>query len=896
MRTRALILVTLLISLVTSFLVLAPAIAQTSPSDVLISEYVEGSSFNKAIEIYNGTGSAVDLTGYSLRIYFNGSTAPGNTVELSGSVADGDVFVVADDGADAAILDQADQTDSGNFFNGDDAVVLFDGEHVVDSFGQVGTDPGSQWDGGGQDDALQRKASVCAGDTDQSDPFDASVEWDAFPADAFSDLGDHTTSCGGGDDGGAGVDQCDPDADLTVIAEVQGDGASSPLATGDPIFSEGETVTVEAVVTVADADLEGVFIQEEAADQDDDAVTSEGVFVYTGSTTAGAVEPAQTVQVTGAVTEDFTRTQIGSESNGAASVTICDVSPITIDPVELPLPSDDAARESYEGMLITAEDLVVSGSFDAYSFGELITGYQELLSSPTDVAPSGAASDAVRADNLARELRIDNRSSEAFINQRLDYADDDLRLGATTAVTGVLDHSFSNWKVQYSETPVIDDIPADAVPTLTGGNDVVGFNVLNYFNTFGSSDTLRGARNQEQFDIQSAKVVDAIIQMDAAVVGLVEIENDYEDGYDDDLATVPSAQTLVAELNDVAGDGAYDWIRVPEDQLTTDGLGGGGLGTDAIAVGLVYQPERATPVGQAATFDIDQDLYTDPGKNRWPIAQTFDVDGELFTAVVNHFKSKGSSCDQVGSSGTPSFAPGEDVDDDSTGACDLTRRYAANELLDWLATDPTGSGDDDVLLLGDYNSYAEEQPIQIITDAGYTDLVATQDDDAFTYKFSGRVGRLDYAFSSPSLGPRVSDTEVWQINSRAQYADLYYIDPIDMTSAEGSSDHDPVVVALDPVAAQQPPMADAGGRYEVRVGRTTTLDATGSTDPNGDPLTFTWDFDDDGLFDDATGPTPVFAGRGRPPGTYPVAVQVNDGNGGSDVAETVVDVVTPGRG
>ena len=95
-------------------------------ADLFLSEYVEGGYYNKAIEIYNGTGAAVNLGagGYAIDIYFNGSTSPGTTIQLSGTLADGDVYVVADDGADPAILAVADQTSTSNFFNGNDAVVF----------------------------------------------------------------------------------------------------------------------------------------------------------------------------------------------------------------------------------------------------------------------------------------------------------------------------------------------------------------------------------------------------------------------------------------------------------------------------------------------------------------------------------------------------------------------------------------------------------------------------------------------------------------------------------------------------------------------------------------------------------------------------------------------------
>ncbi len=178
------------------------AVAET-PTDLFISEYIEGSSNNKAIEIYNGTGTAVDLAagGYNLQMYFNGSGSAGLTINLIGTVADGDVFVVAQASASATILDQADQTNGSGWFNGDDAVVLRKGDTNIDAFGQIGFDPGTEWGTGlvsTADNTLRRMATVCAGDPDGSDPFDPSVEWDGFATDTFDGLGSHAVTCGGG--------------------------------------------------------------------------------------------------------------------------------------------------------------------------------------------------------------------------------------------------------------------------------------------------------------------------------------------------------------------------------------------------------------------------------------------------------------------------------------------------------------------------------------------------------------------------------------------------------------------------------------------------------------------------------------------------------------------------
>jgi len=174
---------------------------------VFFSEYVEGSSNNKALEIFNGYGSALDLSNFEVRMYFNGSSSAGTIIQLSGILNPGDVFVLADNDADQAILNVADQTSTKSFFNGDDAVELVqvksqqDGSIINvthDVIGQIGVDPGSEWGSGNtstKDNTIRRKSSVSIGDADGSDAFDPSIEWDGYPKDTFDGLGSHTTTC-----------------------------------------------------------------------------------------------------------------------------------------------------------------------------------------------------------------------------------------------------------------------------------------------------------------------------------------------------------------------------------------------------------------------------------------------------------------------------------------------------------------------------------------------------------------------------------------------------------------------------------------------------------------------------------------------------------------------------
>jgi predicted extracellular nuclease len=196
MAVRRLVVVSLALVLAASLLP-TPGPVRAAIDELFFSEYIEGRSNNKALEIYNGTGSAVDLAagGYDVQMYFNGSSSAGLTINLTGTVADGDVYVVAHSSAAQPILEQADQTNGAGWFNGDDAVVLRHGSAILDVIGQIGFDPGTEWGTGltsTADNTLRRKPTVLAGDPDGSDAFDPAVEWDGFATDAFDGLGQHT--------------------------------------------------------------------------------------------------------------------------------------------------------------------------------------------------------------------------------------------------------------------------------------------------------------------------------------------------------------------------------------------------------------------------------------------------------------------------------------------------------------------------------------------------------------------------------------------------------------------------------------------------------------------------------------------------------------------------------
>jgi predicted extracellular nuclease len=755
---------------------------RTLATDLFLSEYVEGSSNNKAIEIFNGTGAAVNLTGYTLEFYFNGGTAVGNTITLSGTVADLDVFVVADNDASAPILALADQINSGNFYNGDDAIVLRRNGAILDSIGQIGNDPGTQWgtgDASTADNTIRRQATRCGGDTDASNAFDPAAEWAGFPQDAFDGLGSHQ-GCGGGG-GGPGPG---PDPELVPVHDIQGSGATSPLA--------GSVVSVEAVVVgdfQGSASLSGFFVQEEDIDADADAATSEGLFVFQGAS-GTAVAVGDHVRVTGTVAEAFGLTQLSSPTIEILSTS--NPLPTEID-VVLPVAAV-AGFEALEGMRVhLPQQLTVTENFNLGRFGEIWLSSGGRLMTPTGVALPGADALAVQEANSRNRILVDDslaaQNPDPIVYPAPELtAQNTLRSGdSVTGLTGVMHFAFNFYRVQPTEAPqFVATNPRTTEPPDVGGTlRVTSFNVLNYFNgdgLGGGFPTSRGANTLAEFERQRAKTISSITAMQADIIGLMEIEND---GYGPNSAI----QDLVNGLNDAAPAGtSYAFVDpgLPE------------VGTDEIAVGIIYRVETVAPVGPTAILDSSVDPRFLDTKNRPTFAQTFEqlATGGVLTLAVNHLKSKGSDCLDVGDPDTG----------DGQGNCNLTRTAAAEALVDWLATDPTGSGDPDFLIMGDMNAYAMEDPIAAITSAGYTDLADAfiGADEAYSYVFDGQSGYLDHALGSADLFPQVTGVAEWHINTdeprvldyNVEFKTPHQVDSLYDPGPYRASDHDPVVIGL----------------------------------------------------------------------------------------------------
>ena len=560
----------------------------------------------------------------------------------------------------------------------------------------------------------------------------------------------------------------------TFIHEVQGSGGVSPLNGASGVVIEGVVVGDFQDISTQ---LKGFFLQEEDSEADTNPATSEGIFVYDYGFMD--VNVGDVVRVMGNVAEYYDLTELNYVSNMA----VCPAGGVaSAATVTLPVDSLDV-WEQYEGMLINIpQTLYASGNYNQGRYGEVDLSVGDRLDNPTNVVLPGAEAIALQDLNDRSRIQLEDGSTVQNPLPLPPYIGDGntLRAGDTIPeLTGVLHYSFGAYElhptgaVNFTRVNARDEIPPDVGGTL----NVASFNVLNYFVTLddGScpySGGCRGADNAVEFTRQRDKIIAAIVEMDADVIGLMEMEN-----HPDDAAL----QDLVSGLNDVAGDGTYDYIAT------------GPVGADVIKVAFIYRPSAVTPVGSYAILDSSVDPTFNDDKNRPALAQTFEQNGTggTFTAVVNHLKSKGSSCDDIGD---PDMGDGQ-------GNCNLTRTAAATALVNWLAGDPTGSGDTDFLIIGDLNSYAMEDPIAAITSEGYTNLIESfVGPDAYSYVFYGQAGYLDHALSSPDLTSQVTGVVEWHINADEPAALDYndYNQP-DLYSAGPyrASDHDPVIVGLD---------------------------------------------------------------------------------------------------
>lgn len=815
-----------------------PALAAVTPdAGVIINEVYGGGGNARAplsndfVELANTSDTAIDLNGWSLQYASSAGTNWNNSIDLSGTIEPDSLFLVeaaAGANTDATPLPTPDvvgsiamsaskgnvalvnsvdpltceKTDCAN----DDAVIDLVGYGAADAFAGTGPAP-----------APSNEKSVAR--TDLANTADNAADFTAGDPTPTNSLGETA-----GEDPDPEPTDPDPtstgpvpDPLLLEIADIQGAGSESPEL--------GNTVRAQGVVTAAypTGGIDGFVIQTAGSGADYDAASheaSDAIFVYSKADVA----IGDHVDVTGEVAEFYGLTQLVPKN--AADVVQLDEPAQAIKAIETTWPTTDAEREALESMLIMPDgDFTVTNTFSTNQYGEvgLASGTKPLIQ-PTDVARPGQGADDIAADNAERAVALDDGATTNFTrdentDQTPPYVslDNPVRVGEKANFTEpvIVDYRNDTWKLNPTqqvlpgeETVTFDNsrtVAPDAAALGDGDLQLASFNVLNYFTTLGADlqgctsykdrdgnpitvnrcpgKGPRGAWDDASLQRQQAKIVAAINATDADVTGLMEIENSAVLGAPVDEAL----STLVAALN--ADAGSDKWAVVPSSSDLPD------LALqDVITNGIIYQPAMVSMVGDPVALG-DQSGDGQAFVNaREPIGQVFEpVDGgEKFFTVVNHFKSKGSA----------GPAAGDEDSGDGQAASNGSRKLQAAALRDWIPDVQAAADVDAVALIGDFNSYTAEDPLQILYDAGYVNATSAFDMDKYSYSYSGLSGSLDHVLLNQNFLDRSTGADIWNINAPESIAleysrynahgTLFYDE-----SPYRASDHDPVIIGFN---------------------------------------------------------------------------------------------------
>lgn len=574
---------------------------------------------------------------------------------------------------------------------------------------------------------------------------------------------------------------------FTPIYTIQGSGLATPIP---------GAATTEGIV-IGDFQgangLKGFYIQDPTGDAN--TATSDGIFVFDGSSPAVDVNPGDRVRVSGTVSEAFNNTQIAP-----GSVQVCSTgNPLPAPTVyDLPEPVNNDL-ERVENMLVKFTDtLTVTGNFTWGRFGELALSSDGRMFQQNSFDRPNTTGALDRASlNLRSYIILDDGLSTQNPNPIPYQSPDQTRRAGDTVtdLTGVLTFDFSEYRLQPTVAPVfVQANPRPASPAGVGGTlRVASSNVLNYFNGDGAGGgfpTSRGADTVAEFNRQRAKIIAALVALNADVIGVSEMENDGG-------GSSSALQDLVNGMNAATAPGTYIGLHSPNP------------GTDLIQNAIIYKPASVTPLGPQVN-----DINSAWDQARPPLAQLFqqNSNSEKFTFIVNHFTSKGCSASDTGID--QDFGDGQGCDNGQ-------RQIQANRLLVFIQDRKLAANDPDVLSVGDYNAYGEEDPLFILEqDASDTladgagGLVSESEHfvpatDRYSFQFGNQFGELDHAFTTKSLSFQVSGATIWHINAdepvAIDYNQEFKTQDLYTPTAFRAADHDPLLIGLN--LTSTPPQA-----------------------------------------------------------------------------------------
>ena len=618
---------------------------------------------------------------------------------------------------------------------------------------------------------------------------------------------------------------------LVSIPDIQttGDGDDSQLI--------NQTVETKGVVTAAypkgeNANLkglEGFTIQTPGTGGtwDPSRTASDGLFVFMGKSSATTPSIGECVVVKGKVAE-----YSGVKNATAATQSLTQLLPQTItpandcDPVkptELSgVPTQDQ-MEALESMLVLPKDTwTITDNYKTNRYGTLsLTPGTEVLRTATDVVAPGAAAQAYEAENAAKTIDLDDASTTDLTNfkqnghkERYAYLANGApaRVGYHVTFTKpvVLESRFGSFVFQPTQmtagnpdrSPVTITGERPAAPTVSGDTKVATFNVLNYFSDLGENEPgckgyedrdhkyvtdknckLRGAWSSQAFANQQTKIVQAINTIDADVVALEEIENAVASGVSTDRDG--ALKSLVNALNAAAGSEVWAYVPSPSTVPANE---------DVIRIAFIYKKATITPVGDSVIYD--DPAYT--GLARQPLAQEFkpitDVnhEGKNFVVIANHFKSKGSAPKNLSGAEAAANTDNGDGQGNSNGVRVKQARALATFAQRFNGT-PT-------LLVGDFNAYTMEDPLKVLTDAGWAHESGHGDS---SYVYGGRSGSMDHVFANSAAHPLITEVKSWAVNAQESIAFEYsranynaYL-AFEADNPYRASDHNPEIIGLN---------------------------------------------------------------------------------------------------
>lgn len=670
-----------------------------------------------------------------------------------------------------------------------------------------------------------------------------------MPLAAYADPSDNPTS-------GSETQASTPTPSVEASAHVRQTRAVSALVsipdiqtTGDGDDSQliNQTVETKGVVTAAypkgeNANLkglEGFTIQTPGTGGtwDPSRTASDGLFVFMGKSSATMPSIGECVVVKGKVAEHSgvknatAATQSLTQLLPQSITTATDCDPVK--PTELSgVPTQDQ-MEALESMLVLPKDTwTITDNYKTNRYGTLsLTPGTEVLRTATDVVAPGAPAQAYEAENAAKTIDLDDASTTDLTNfkqnghkERYAYLANGApaRVGYHVTFTKpvVLESRFGSFVFQPTQmtagnpdrSPVTITGERPTVPTVSGDTKVATFNVLNYFSDLGENEPgckgyedrnhkyvtdkdckLRGAWSSQAFANQQTKIVQAINTIDADVVALEEIENPVASGVSTDRDG--ALKSLVNALNAAAGSEVWAYVPSPSTVPANE---------DVIRIAFIYKKATITPVGDSVIYD--DPAYT--GLARQPLAQEFkpitdaNHEGKNFVVIANHFKSKGSAPKNLSGAEAAANTDNGDGQGNSNGVRVKQARALATFAQRFNGT-PT-------LLVGDFNAYTMEDPLKVLTDAGWAHESGHGDS---SYVYGGRSGSMDHVFANSAAHPLITEVKAWAVNAQESIAFEYsranynaYL-AFEADNPYRASDHNPEIIGLNLITPiVQPPL------------------------------------------------------------------------------------------